>query len=523
MAKFYITTAIDYANGDPHHGHAFEKIGADVIARYRRMLGDDVHFLIGMDEHGQKVAQAAAERDVAPQQFVDEIAAKFVAMWKRLDISHDQFIRTTDDAHRNGVRALIKRIHDNNPDDFYEKSYEGWYCVGCELFKRDSEIVDGRCVEHPTRELQWTEERNWFFRLTRYSDFLKRLIDERREFLQPESRRNEIKSLLDQGLEDISISRARLSWAIPFPLQSADPAAAEQGTWVWFDALPNYLTATGYPGANYRERWPAQLHVVGKDITRLHAVVWPAMLQAAELPLPERIWAHGFVLLGGERFSKSSGVQLDLDEAIDRYGSDALRYYLMREIPFDADGSFSWERFEERYNSELANALGNLASRTVAMVEKYFDGVVPAGDPNDMDAADARDYAAYHTAMEGSRGYLLHEALKSVWATVARGNEYVDRQAPWKLAKDPGKRDELAGVMASLIRQLARQAIHLAPFMPRKSQQLWASLGAPAEVAAARFKEADALAVTGWRVRREGTLFPKETRESLELPHGSAT
>jgi methionyl-tRNA synthetase len=510
LTSFYITTAIDYANGDPHHGHAFEKIGADVIARYRRMRGDDVHFLIGMDEHGQKVAQAAAERGIAPQEFVDGIAAKFVAMWKRLDISHDQFIRTTDVAHRKGVRALIKRIHDNNPGDFYEKSYEGWYCVGCELFKRDSEIVDGRCVEHATRELQWTEERNWFFRLTRYSDFLKRLFADRPDFLEPETRRNEMLSLLEQGLEDISISRARLNWAIPFPLQSADAGAAEQGTWVWFDALPNYLTATGYPDASYRERWPAQLHVVGKDITRLHAVVWPAMLQAAELPLPERVWAHGFVLLGGERFSKSSGVSLDLDEAIDRYGNDALRYYLMREIPFDADGSFSWERFEERYNSELANALGNLASRTVAMVEKYFDGVVPAGSPNEVDAADALDYSAYHSAMDGSRGYLLNEALKSVWSTVSRGNEFVDRQAPWKLAKDPAKRAELAGVMASLIRQLARHAVHLAPFMPTKSQELWSSLGAPDRVEDARFADVPRLNPAGWRVAKGPPLFPKE-------------
>ena len=511
MAGFYITTAIDYANGDPHLGHVFEKIGADVIARYHRMRGDDVHFLIGMDEHGQKVAQAAADRGLDPQAFVDGIAANFLAMWRRLGISHDQFIRTSDAAHRKGVRALIKRIHDNNPDDFYEKSYEGWYCVGCELFKRDDEIVDGRCVLHPTRELQWTEERNWFFRLTRYSDFLKRLLEERREFLQPETRRNEIRSLLERGLEDISISRARLSWAIPFPLQSADPSAAEQGTWVWFDALPNYLTAAGYPDARYRTRWPAQLHVVGKDITRLHAVVWPAMLQAAELPLPERVWAHGFVLLGGERFSKSSGVRLDLDEAIDRYGGDALRYYLMREVPFDADGSFSWERFEERYNAELANAFGNLASRTVAMVEKYFGGVVPPGERNDVDSADERDYAAYHAAMDGARGYLLHEGLKSVWATVARGNEFVDRQAPWKLAKDPAKSGELAGVLSSLVRQLARQAVHIAPFMPLKAQELWSSLGAQGQVADVRFADAGRLDPAGWRVTKGPPLFPKES------------
>ncbi|HEU4990401.1 MAG TPA: methionine--tRNA ligase, partial [Gemmatimonadaceae bacterium] len=267
MPQFYITTAIDYANGDPHLGHALEKIGADAIARYRRLRGDDVRFLMGMDEHGQKVAQAAAERGVAPQALVDTIAATFEAMWRRLDVSYDQFIRTTQPAHKAGVRALITRIHERNPADFYEQTYEGWYCVGCELFKRKDEIVDGKCVLHPTRELQWTQEHNWFFRLTRYQDFLKSLFASRPEFLRPETRRNEILSLLDQGLEDISITRSRLTWAIPFPLRTSD--GEEQGTWVWFDALPNYLTATGYPDASYTRWWPAQVHVIGKDITRL--------------------------------------------------------------------------------------------------------------------------------------------------------------------------------------------------------------------------------------------------------------
>ncbi|MEP7345004.1 MAG: class I tRNA ligase family protein, partial [Gemmatimonadaceae bacterium] len=375
MSKFYLTTAIDYANGDPHLGHAFEKIGADVIARYHRLIGRDVHFLMGMDEHGQKVAQTAAERGIEPQLFVDQVAARFQEMWAKLNISNDQFIRTTDAAHKIGVRTLIKRIHEASPDDFYEQAYEGWYCVGCELFKRENEIADGHCTIHPTRQLQWTQERNWFFRLTKYRPFLERLFAERPDFLQPESRRNEMLALIESGLEDISITRSRLSWAIPFPLPSGD--GEHQGTWVWFDALPNYLTATGYPEKVWRERWPADLHVIGKDITRLHSIVWPAMLQAAELPLPKRVWGHGFVQLAGERFSKSAGVKLELDDAISRFGVDAFRYFLLREVPFDNDGNFSWERFEDRYNSDLANALGNLASRSIAMVEKYFGGVVP--------------------------------------------------------------------------------------------------------------------------------------------------
>lgn len=507
MGKFYLTTAIDYANGDPHIGHAYEKIGADVIARYHRLAGHDVHFLTGMDEHGQKVAQAAAERGVSPQDFVDEIASRFQAMWQRLGISHDQFIRTTDGPHKSGVRALIKRVHASSPDDLYEQTYEGWYCVGCELFKRENEIADGKCVLHPTRDLQWSKERNWFFRLSRYTEFLKRLFDERPEFLQPESRRNEMLALLDAGAEDISVTRSRLSWSIPFPIASSD--GETQGTWVWFDALPNYLTATGYPGGAWKERWPADLHVIGKDITRLHTVVWPAMLQAAELPLPRRVWAHGFVNFGGERFSKSAGVKLEVGEAADRFGPDAFRYFLLREVPFDADGNFSWERFDERYAADLANALGNLASRSIAMVERYRQGTVPAGPRTAVDDADVHDIAAYHAALDGSRGYLLHEGLQAVWRMVGRGNEYVDRQAPWKQAKDPALAAALDETLASLVRQLARFAVLLYPYLPVKSVELWRQVGGPGSLGDQRYATLMQLDAAGWSVTKGEGLFPK--------------
>ena len=509
MSRFYITTAIDYANGDPHIGHAFEKIGADAIARVQRQLGRDVHFMIGMDEHGQKVAQTAAAAGVSEQAFVAEIARHFQAMWTTLQISNDQFIRTTSPEHKAGVRALIDRIFERSPDAFYEKSYAGWYCVGCEAFKTDTEIVDGHCVLHPTRELEWVEERNWFFRLSAYADRLRALLTTDLQFCQPTSRRNEILGLIDVGLEDVSASRSRNSWAVPFPRPTSD--GQPQATYVWFDALPNYLTGTGFPDQHgWETRWPAQLHVIGKDITRFHCVIWPAMLWAAELPLPERVWGHGFVLLGGERFSKSAGVKLDLGEAIDRFGSDAFRYFLLREIPFDSDGSFSWERFGERYNSDLANAFGNLASRVTSMIEKYNDGVIPPAGETQVDRLDLADLAEAAAAMDGSRGYLLHEGLASIWKTVARANEHVQLMQPWALAKSPETRGALLDVLGTLGRSLARQAIAVAPFMPGKAQKLWEALGAPGEVSQRLWPTLSLVDAAGWRVTKGEALFPRE-------------
>jgi methionyl-tRNA synthetase len=362
-------------------------------------------------------------------------------------------------------------------------------------------------VLHTTRVLEEVEERNWFFRLSKYQDYLRELLTTNPSFCEPESRRNEILGLLNQGLEDISASRSRLEWAVPFPLTLSN--GETQGTYVWFDALPNYLTATGFPDAGYEARWPADLHIIGKDITRFHVVIWPAMLKAAGLPLPRQVWAHGFVQLGGERFSKSAGVKLDLGEAIDRFGADAFRYVLLREVPFDGDGNFSWERFEERYTSDLANAFGNLASRAMAMVEKYFDGVVPSAARPAEEETDDADLAAYHAAMHGEQGWLLHDGLSAVYRMTQRANEYTAATAPWAVAKDETRRGELEVILASLIRRIARQTVLLAPFMPNKTQQVWAQLGAPGQVADQRFDTLGGLDVSGWRVQKGEPLFPR--------------
>ena len=503
MPKFYVTTAIDYSNGDPHLGHALEKIGADCIARYRRLRGDDVHFLIGMDEHGQKVAQTAAARGVTPQELVDAVAGTFEATWRRLGISFDQFIRTSSAEHKAGVHALITHMFERSRDDFYERSYEGWYCVGCELFKRENEIADGKCILHPTRELEWAQETNWFFRLTRYAGFLQRLFAERPGFLEPAIRRNEILALLEGGLEDISITRSRLAWAIPFPEPTS--TGEIQGTWVWFDALPNYLTATGYPQAGFGERWPADLHIIGKDITRLHCVIWPAMLESAGLPIPRQVWAHGFVQVAGERFSKSQGVKVELGEAIDRHGPDAFRYFLLREVGFESDGNFSWERFDERYTSDLADGLGNLASRSLAMLAKFRDGVVPAGPDTPLDEAGRRVVDAYAGAMDALD---LRGGAEAAWDLVSAANGYIVETAPWALAK-AGRESDLDAALGALGRCLYRLAVMVSPFMPGKARDLWSALGQTGDPGDAAWGSIIGPPVAGAATVKPEGMFPK--------------
>ena len=500
MPKFYLTTAIDYSNGDPHLGHALEKIGADAIARYRRLRGDPVRFLMGMDEHGQKVAQAAEKAGLDPQTWVDGISDRFETTWRRLLCSHDDWIRTTEPRHVHGVRALLEQIKARNPDDLFVGEYEGLYCVGCEEFKQESQTVDGRCPEHPARELSRTKERNTFFRLSRWRDEVLRLITSGEYAVEPAIRRNEMLRVLEDGLQDISVSRARLPWGIPFP------GSDDETVYVWFDALINYLSATGYPDAGYEQIWPADLHIVGKGITRFHCLIWPAMLLSAGLPLPKKVWAHGYVQWGGAKVSKSEGTSVSIEEATDRHGPDALRYYLLREVGFENDGDFTFERFDTRYISDLADGLGNLASRTLAMIEKYRGGIVPPSEEiTPLELFGAQTIATYCKAMDALD---LKGGAEAAWALVTRANQYIVETAPWTLAKQ-GEEAKLNDALHALAGCLYRLAVLTSPFMPGKAEELWSHLGQPGQAAAIQWRLLGAPPVDGTTATKPEGLFPK--------------
>jgi methionyl-tRNA synthetase len=520
---FYLTTAIDYANGPPHIGHAFEKIGADAMVRYRRLKGDEVHFVIGMDEHGLKVLQSAEAGGITPQQWADDIAAKFEAMWRRLAISNDDFIRTTQPRHHRAVQVMVERME--AAGDLYRGQYEGLYCVGCEAFKTDAELVTAealaaggdvvpgvhsegippvdrpqlfRCPIHPSRALIWMKEDNWFFRLSRYRDRLLKLLDERPEFVEPESRRNEIRRVLEGGLEDISVSRSRLGWGVPWP---GEP---EHTVYVWVDALINYLSAVGFPDPGYGQYWPADIHVIGKDITRFHCIYWPAMLMSAEVELPRGVWGHGFVTFGGAKVSKSEGgARLELDDLVEQRGPDALRYFLLREVPWNGDGEISLARFDERYTSDLANNVGNLANRVISMIERYREGVVPEAARTSLDGDAAAALVRYRSAMDAN--LLQHGAAAAIELAQA-ANAFVGDRAPWNQAKDPAQAQELDATLGALARTLATIASLLFPFMPGKMADLSERLGLEATVP---LDQLAALDLTGRRVHKGDVLFPR--------------
>jgi methionyl-tRNA synthetase len=468
-SRFYLTTAIDYVNSRPHLGTAYEKITADVIARYARLAGVETHFVMGNDEHSQNVYRRAREQGLDPLEYCDRMEQIFREVWARLEVSFDDFIRTTQPRHRVAVQQMAQRCLDAG--DVYQGWYEGWYCVSCEGFKQEKDLVDGNCPIHLTKP-DWIKEKNYFFRLSAYRDRLLAHFAAHPDFLQPESRRNEILRLLEAGLEDISISRAGQSWGIPLPF---DPDSV---VYVWFDALINYAAAVGY-GADeqlFTKWWPANLHIVGKDITRFHAVVWPAMLMSAGLPVPERIFAHGFVNFKGVRMSKTLGTIVDPLDAVERVGADPLRLYLTKEVPYGGDGDFSWERFELQHNSDLANNYGNLIARVTAMTERYRGGQLDPLPARSGRLAVVADEVgkAYRGAMER---FALHEAVAVVFRLIDATNEFIAQEEPWKLAKDPGQAERLTQVLYDAAEATRLSAVLLSPVMPVTCAEILRRLG----------------------------------------------
>jgi len=509
-SPFFLTTAIDYANGKPHLGTAYEKITADVIARYQRLCGVETHFLMGLDEHSLNVYRKAREQGLDPLAYCDRMAAIFRDVWARLDISFDDFIRTTEPRHRVAVQAMTEKIRANG--DLYEGLYEGWYCESCEAFKPEKDLVDGLCAIHRTKPA-WISETNHFFRLSAYRDRLLAHFAAHPEFLQPDVRRNEILRLLEAGLDDISISRAGQPWGIPVPY---DPKSV---VYVWFDALINYITAVGYGADPERlaKWWPASLHVVGKDITRFHAVVWPAMLMAAGEALPRQVFGHGWVHFKGEKMSKSLGTAVDPLEAVDRLGADPLRLYLVKEVVYGADGDFSWERFEERYNADLANNLGNLVSRIASMAERYVGGrVAPSGGPGPLAAAAAETLAAYRSAMDV---YALHDGAAAIYRLLGAANEYIEQTKPWALAKDPEAAGRLGQVLFDVAETVRVAAVLLLPIMPASAREILRRVGETADPATLRLDRDAAWRASGERTVVKGeALWPRLEAASAPAP-----
>ena len=500
--KYFLTTAIDYVNSRPHLGTAYEKITADVIARYHRLKGDDTWFLMGNDEHSQNVFKRAQEQGKDPLAYCDEMEQAFRETWAGLDISFDDFIRTTDRRrHFPAVQAMAQACLDNG--DIYEGAYEGHYCVGCEEFKPEKDLVEGLCPIHKTTP-EWIREKNWFFRLSKYQQPLLDLYARQPSFIEPEVRRNEILRFVEGGLEDLSMSRAGQSWGIPLPFDS------KSVVYVWFDALINYAAAVGlgWDQARFQSRWPANLHIVGKDITRFHCVIWPAMLMSAKLPLPGQVFGHGWVFFKGERMSKSLGNIVDPLDAAKRFGPDPLRLYLTKEVPYGADGDFTWERFEEKYNADLANNLGNLVNRVASMSERYRQGRLPAASGAGGALAAAADAAltSYREAMER---LALHDATAAAFRLISATNEFVASQQPWALAKDPTKADHLTGVLSDAAEAVRIAGVLLLPVMPKSAAEILHRMGDHRPVVDIRLEDARWRTAVDKQILNTGALWPR--------------
>jgi len=508
MEPYYVTTPIYYVNSTPHIGHAYTTVAADIVARHQRQRGRDTFLLTGVDEHASKVARVAADQGLAPQEYADRIVEAWRALPARLGVTPDFFIRTSDDGHKRFVQEFLTRIKENGRDDIYQDVYAGLYCVGCEAFKTEDELVDGKCPEHDTAP-EWIEERNWFFRLSAYQERLLALYDERSDFVLPAFRANEARSFVAGGLQDFSISREGLSWGIPIPWDTAQVA------YVWADALVNYLSALTYarPGEDLIPRfWPGVRHLLAKDILRFHCVYWPAMLLAAGCEVPRQLFVHGYLLLDDRKISKSLGNVVDPLDLVDVYGADPVRFWCARSVSFGQDGTASVGGVRERYERELGNDLGNLLSRTTAMVARYRGGELRSVPSPESEVAGileplAADVAARLDAFD------LTGALERIWEVVRGLNRYVEATAPWRLAKDGARGEELDQVLYDLVDGLRAVAVALAAYLPETSARILAALGQPSAIDWSEVAYGRAQAVTG--LAPAEPLFPRIDEQSL--------
>jgi len=472
---FYITTPIYYPSGRFHIGTSYTTVAADAMARYKRMRGFDVHFLTGMDEHGQKIEEKAKEAGMEPQAFVDKMSVMAEKLWALMDITYDDYIRTTEERHEKLMAKIFAKFVENG--DIYKGDYEGWYCIPCETYFPESQLVAGMCPDC-NREVKLVKEESYFFNMKKYADRLIQYYNDNPEFIMPEFRKNEmLNNFLTPGLEDLSVSRMTFDWGVKVP---NDP---DHVIYVWVDALTNYITALGYGSENeelFHRYWPADIQLIGKEIVRFHTIYWPIFLMALDLPLPKKVFAHGFIMMKDGKMSKSKGNVVYPEMLIERYGLDALRYFLLRELPFGQDGIFSPESFVERVNFDLANDLGNLLNRTVSMINKYFAGIVPEykGDVTEFDSV-LRDFikTTVGKVENNFENMQFSIILADIWALVSRTNKYIDETAPWVLAKDEANEEILGSVMTHLVESLRQIAILIAPFMPQTTPKIFAQLG----------------------------------------------
>ena len=503
---YYITTPIYYPSSNLHIGHTYCTVMADAMARFKRLQGYDVHFLTGTDEHGQKIQTKAEEAGVTPKEYVDNVVAGIKDLWKTMEISYDDFIRTTEPRHMERVQKIWKRMYDKG--DIYKGAYEGLYCKECEAFWTETQAVNNVCPDCG-RPVQHASEEAYFFKLSNYADKILKLYDEHPEFLEPETRRNEMRNFINQGLEDLCVSRCTFDWGIPVP---NDP---KHVMYVWVDALSNYITALGGPddSEEFNKYWPADVHLVGKEIVRFHSIIWPAMLMSADLPLPKKVLGHGWLLLGGEKVSKSKAAKgmdvVDPVILIDRYGIDALKYFLLREYTFGQDGNFTNEVMLKRINFDLANDLGNLLSRTVSMIEKYCGGVVPQAKTHDETDEDLKNIAvsAASKVSDEMDKFAFNMALERIWTVVRRANKYIDEKAPWILAKDEAKKDELDTVMNHLAETLRIVSILIYPFMHTTSEKIRKQLGIEGDII---WEDSEVFnLMNGEQVKKGEQIFPR--------------